>query len=255
MDSQGYIDLQILANFNRMKALCTDLEFIKSALQKSEIVELREDGKVRRREGWETWVLPNPSSSGAAPPPAATGKSSTAATAMSTSSPAATSSKSPQPPPQPSRPSASATGASSIPSTSSSKANGNNDNKNNNNAIAHDDDDGLFELEDEWIDGSRPNTVQKYYISDDEDEDEHDFDEDMVARIMIVTQRKRDRTHVPFERSKMNQDVSDMINEGLYQYESGLSEHNQKEAKVGTIDPEQFAQLSMNAKDNQGAQP
>ncbi|KAG1241668.1 hypothetical protein G6F68_016566 [Rhizopus microsporus] len=86
------------------------------------------------------------------------------------------------------------------------------------------DDDDLFDFDDDWTDGSRKDTVKKYYLSEDEEEDEEDLemDDETVARIMIVTQRKQDRTHTNYNRAKINEDISDMINEGLFQYENGL---------------------------------
>lgn len=62
MDSQGFVALSLLSNFARMKSLTTDLELIKFVCSNSPELELRTgaDGKdrVRKREGWEQWVLP-----------------------------------------------------------------------------------------------------------------------------------------------------------------------------------------------------
>ncbi|KAJ9663739.1 hypothetical protein H2201_005460 [Coniosporium apollinis] len=61
MDSQGFVFLTVIAAFNRMKHLTTDLELIKYACYQSRDIEFRvgPDGKerIRRREGWEQWVL------------------------------------------------------------------------------------------------------------------------------------------------------------------------------------------------------
>lgn len=61
MDSQGYVALSLLANFSRMRSLTTDTELIKFVCTHSPELELRSgsDGKdrVRKREGWEQWVL------------------------------------------------------------------------------------------------------------------------------------------------------------------------------------------------------
>jgi len=61
MDSQGFVALNLLSNFARMKSLTTDLELIKFVCTNSPELELRSgaDGKdrVRKREGWEQWVL------------------------------------------------------------------------------------------------------------------------------------------------------------------------------------------------------
>lgn len=168
MDSQGYVDLDVLANFNRVKALTTDKNLIRDALRRSYVVEITNDDKVRRREGWETWVLP----------------------AVAT-----TKTEEPVTPPM----------------TNNTVANGDNDNKRHS---AEQDD--VFQFEDDA--GTDGKTVQKYYLSENEDDDEHEIDEETVARIMIVTQRKGDRSHSALDPSK----DSDMINEGLYQYEAGM---------------------------------
>jgi la-related protein 1 len=61
MDSQGFVTLEFIAGFNRIKQLSTDLELIKLVCQQSSVVQYRtgEDGqdRLRRREGWEQWVL------------------------------------------------------------------------------------------------------------------------------------------------------------------------------------------------------
>jgi la-related protein 1 len=61
MDSQGFVTLEFIAGFNRIKQLSTDIELIKLVCQQSSVVQYRtgEDGqdRLRRREGWEQWVL------------------------------------------------------------------------------------------------------------------------------------------------------------------------------------------------------
>lgn len=61
MDSKGFVYLSVIADFNRIKQLTTDLELIKYVCYQSRIIEFRigHDGKdrLRRREGWEQWVL------------------------------------------------------------------------------------------------------------------------------------------------------------------------------------------------------
>lgn len=52
-----------------------------------------------------------------------------------------------------------------------------------------------------------------------------------VARIMTVTQKKRDRIHTSFDRVKIDYEISEMINEALYQYEKGLP------VSLSTIEP------------------
>lgn len=61
MDSQGFVSLEFIAGFNRIKHLSTDIELIKLVCQQSGVVQYRtgEDGqdRLRRRDGWEQWVL------------------------------------------------------------------------------------------------------------------------------------------------------------------------------------------------------
>lgn len=62
MDTQGFVFLDVVANFNRLKQLTVDKDVIKYVCLKSEAIEIRvgDDGKdrLRRREGWEQFVLP-----------------------------------------------------------------------------------------------------------------------------------------------------------------------------------------------------
>ncbi|KAG0184583.1 La ribonucleoprotein domain member 1 [Apophysomyces sp. BC1034] len=251
MDHQGYVDLQLLASFNRVKNLTTDINFLQEALKQSHLVEVT-DGKVRKKEGWQTWLLPPVVS-------ATTGTAATSTTPADdkkiiSSATAAEVVKFnlPSNPPQPTL--ASLAGpASNSPAAAPSHTS---ERRKSQMKDVEEDDVFDFEDEDDWGDGSRPNTTKKYYLSDDdsefEDDDNHDIDEDMIARIMIVTQRKRDKSHVSYDRAKMNDDISDMINEGLYQYESGLRIEQKPNAKVGTMSQEEFGQLSASYKQKSG---
>ena len=75
MDSQGFVFLDIIANFNRIKQLTQDKEIIKAVCMNSQVIEIRvgEDGKerLRKREGWEQFPLPmeqrDPSAQNAGP--------------------------------------------------------------------------------------------------------------------------------------------------------------------------------------------
>ncbi|KAK7536101.1 uncharacterized protein J3D65DRAFT_403530 [Phyllosticta citribraziliensis] len=62
MDSQGFVFLNFISEFNRVKHLTTDMNLIKYACSLSTSIEIKvgSDGKdrLRRREGWEQWVLP-----------------------------------------------------------------------------------------------------------------------------------------------------------------------------------------------------
>ncbi|KAF2842369.1 hypothetical protein M501DRAFT_928338 [Patellaria atrata CBS 101060] len=61
MDSQGFVFLTVIADFNRIKNLTTDIELIKMVCYQSRNIEFKTgiDGKdrLRKREGWEQWVL------------------------------------------------------------------------------------------------------------------------------------------------------------------------------------------------------
>ena len=62
MDSQGFVFLDVVANFNRMKQLTDDRTLLKSMCPYVESIELRigEDGKerLRCRANWDRFVLP-----------------------------------------------------------------------------------------------------------------------------------------------------------------------------------------------------
>ncbi|KAI9696605.1 MAG: hypothetical protein M1836_005624 [Candelina mexicana] len=61
MDSQGFVFLNVIANFNRIKALTADMEMIRYVCLTSKNIEFRtgNDGmdRLRRQDGWQTWVL------------------------------------------------------------------------------------------------------------------------------------------------------------------------------------------------------
>jgi la-related protein 1 len=61
MDSQGFVPLDFIAGFNRIKNLSTDIELVKLVCQQSSVVEYRtgEDGRdrLRRKDNWQQWVL------------------------------------------------------------------------------------------------------------------------------------------------------------------------------------------------------
>jgi la-related protein 1 len=61
MDSQGFVSLEFIAGFNRIKHLSPDVDLIKYVCQQSKSIEYRtgEDGqdRLRRKDGWAQWVL------------------------------------------------------------------------------------------------------------------------------------------------------------------------------------------------------
>jgi la-related protein 1 len=62
MDSQGFVFLDFIADFKRLKSMTRDLELIKYVCQQSPNIEHRvgSDGidRLRAAKGWENWVLP-----------------------------------------------------------------------------------------------------------------------------------------------------------------------------------------------------
>ncbi|KAL7323049.1 hypothetical protein PS15p_211008 [Mucor circinelloides] len=231
MDSNGFVDLSFIANFNRVKGLTTDLDLIREALDNSQILEVKGE-KLRKREGWETWLMPAVIPGPTPVNPTIPKSTITAAEVAKQNAPAN---------PQPTL--ASLAGTTLLPAAVPKLA----ERRKSVAKPQQKEEDDLFDFDedDDFIDGRRNDTVKKYYLSDEEDEDDDDLemDDETVARIMIVTQRKTDRTHTNFNRAKINEDISEMINEGLYQYESGLGGAKQNITKVGSVGKDQFDQL------------
>lgn len=61
MDSQGFVFLNVIANFNRIRNLTQDMELLRIACYQSRNIEFVQgsDGfdRVRRKDGWQQWVL------------------------------------------------------------------------------------------------------------------------------------------------------------------------------------------------------
>ncbi|WCJ27544.1 LA RNA-binding protein [Euphorbia peplus] len=55
MDNQGWVLISVIADFNRVKKMTTDISFILDALQSSSTVEIKGD-KIRRRDEWSKWI-------------------------------------------------------------------------------------------------------------------------------------------------------------------------------------------------------
>ena len=59
MDTEGWIEIAMIASFNRVRTLTTDLSIIKEVMELSAILEVRDD-KVRLSGGAaKQWVLPD----------------------------------------------------------------------------------------------------------------------------------------------------------------------------------------------------
>ncbi|KAJ1904368.1 hypothetical protein LPJ81_002530 [Coemansia sp. IMI 209127] len=80
------------------------------------------------------------------------------------------------------------------------------------------------------------------------DEGDDDVDEDVIARLLIVTQKRtRDRTHYQYERKAVQDDLADAINEGLRNYERDLRlkqrQDRQSNVKVNTVGRKEFDRI------------
>ena len=77
MDSQGFVALNFIANFKRIKTLTEDYELLRHVSRQLRTVEhyVGEDGvdRLRSREQWGQWVFPidqrDPSAQSEGPPP------------------------------------------------------------------------------------------------------------------------------------------------------------------------------------------
>jgi len=58
MDVQGWVPISIIAKFNRVRSMTTNVLFILDALRSSNVVEVQGD-KIRKREDWSNWPLPS----------------------------------------------------------------------------------------------------------------------------------------------------------------------------------------------------
>ncbi|XP_058098962.1 la-related protein 1C-like isoform X2 [Magnolia sinica] len=57
MDEQGWVTISLIANFNRVKQLTNDVQFILDAMRSSSVVEVMGE-KIRKRGDWMQWPLP-----------------------------------------------------------------------------------------------------------------------------------------------------------------------------------------------------
>ncbi|KAF9908972.1 La ribonucleoprotein domain member 1B [Lobosporangium transversale] len=256
MDDEGYVPLPFVANFNRIRYLTTDLALIKDALKSSKEIDMHGD-KIRRRGDWATWVFPKEENTASSParhhscvPPLKSLHPVSISSPMPTERTPADGGQDEWHTQHIKTRKRGSSISTSSPNLHQAKPQEPGTNSN--------EDDQVFQFDDDDIPlgSTRSGTVQKYYVSDDEDDDD-EFDDDTVAKILIVTQKKRDRSHGSYERKAMNDDINEMINEGLYFYEHDLqqSKHGnssnrrpnvgpQLNKKVETISEEQFAALT-----------
>jgi hypothetical protein len=60
MDANGWVLISILASFNRIKNLTSDLSIVVECLRMTPLLEVSPKGThVRLRQQWPEWVLPN----------------------------------------------------------------------------------------------------------------------------------------------------------------------------------------------------
>ncbi|KZT22739.1 winged helix DNA-binding domain-containing protein, partial [Neolentinus lepideus HHB14362 ss-1] len=58
MDSLGWISVHLLASFNRVRHLTSDVDLVKDVLSLSESVELRDDWVRMGSDQWKQFILP-----------------------------------------------------------------------------------------------------------------------------------------------------------------------------------------------------
>lgn len=59
MDSRGWIPIPLIASFNRVRTLTTDVQLVKDVLILSNIVEVKHDWVRMGGNQWEQFVLPD----------------------------------------------------------------------------------------------------------------------------------------------------------------------------------------------------
>lgn len=62
MDSNGWVDINVILSFNRMKSICNDARLVLEGLQGSEVVQVEaEMNRIRRKGDWKEWIIPETS--------------------------------------------------------------------------------------------------------------------------------------------------------------------------------------------------
>eukprot|EP01101_Sappina_pedata_P004236 TRINITY_DN175_c2_g1_i2.p1 TRINITY_DN175_c2_g1~~TRINITY_DN175_c2_g1_i2.p1 ORF type:complete len:381 (+),score=194.33 TRINITY_DN175_c2_g1_i2:56-1198(+) len=57
MDQEGYVNIEVLMPFNRLKDISSDKALILSAVANSKTIEVKED-KIRLKNDWSRWIFP-----------------------------------------------------------------------------------------------------------------------------------------------------------------------------------------------------
>ncbi|KAL6909337.1 hypothetical protein ACP4OV_001618 [Aristida adscensionis] len=60
MDDQGWVDISVIAGFNKVRKLTDDVQCVKEIVQSLPMLEMQGD-KVRTRDDWNIWVIPRSS--------------------------------------------------------------------------------------------------------------------------------------------------------------------------------------------------
>uniref|UniRef100_A0A0E0P468 HTH La-type RNA-binding domain-containing protein n=1 Tax=Oryza rufipogon TaxID=4529 RepID=A0A0E0P468_ORYRU len=68
MDDQGWVNIALIAGFNKVQESTDDLQYIKDTIQSSSILEMQDD-KIRRQNDWNKWVIPRESNTDVLPSP------------------------------------------------------------------------------------------------------------------------------------------------------------------------------------------
>lgn len=85
MDSEGWIDISMIASFNRLKSLTPDVAMVKEVMELSSLLEVR-DEKVRLSAAdFRRWILPDAKASIFPPDPASSSTASPAIESLSQS--------------------------------------------------------------------------------------------------------------------------------------------------------------------------
>ena len=71
MNEEGWIPISIIAAFNRVKALTMDTAMITEVLANSTVVEMNGE-KIRKKDDWKTWCIPQNATTTSSTPPTAT---------------------------------------------------------------------------------------------------------------------------------------------------------------------------------------
>ncbi|KAJ2722886.1 hypothetical protein GGI07_003013 [Coemansia sp. Benny D115] len=292
MGHDGYVPLKLVANFNRLKAVTTDLDLVRDALGSSTLVEMdAARDNVRKRGDWATWLFPTPEVVQQQQKQSDALKKIDRNSAADASAAGGCTSAISLPPIQPMIPAgAAASGVAGWTAVPGRIASGRRIGGGlsplataaDNGGTAplgfddDDDDDDMFQLDEELEmrrrhherrgttgkrsashaarrPGQQHRADHGDMFSSDEGSnwgsgDEDDVDEETISRLLIVTQKRtRDRTHYQYERKAAQDDLAEIISEGLQNYERDLRirqrQERQSNVKVCTVGQNHFNRL------------